>query len=119
MPKMSKKGLLAAAFLGAVAGFGLATPEAAADPCLEVRGIKYMHVVGPEYTTMIVKDRLNRQYLVRFTGACKVGDAYSLNHFVYDEWHLGRCLDARDTLPTSRLGACFVDSVERIEQQPG
>lgn len=114
---MSKKSLIAAAFMGCVAGLGLALPAVAADSCLEVRGIRYMHAVAPDYTTMIVKDRLNRPFLVRFTGACKVGDAYPLNHFVYDEGHLGRCLDARDTLPTSRLGACFVESVTPIERR--
>lgn len=111
---MSKKSLLAAALLGGLAALGTALPLAAAEQCLEVKQIQRMHAEGPDYTTMTVRAR-GREYRVEFTAACKVGDAYPLNHFVYDEWHLGRCLDARDVLPTSKLGACFVKSVTPID----
>jgi len=113
---MSKKTVVGALLLGGLAVAAIAAPAAAeSNKCLEVRYIKVTHMVDSR--TMIVTSMRNERYKVRFTGACRVGGTYTWNHFVYTDLQVGRCLDARDVLPTSSLGPCFVESVSPIEHQ--
>ena len=105
---MNWKTWAGAVFLAGIA-VGAALPADAASRCLETRQIKITHMVNP--TTMIATNMRNERYRVRFTGACRVGDVYPHNHFVYTDLLVGDCLNARDALPTSDLGPCFIESV--------
>lgn len=113
---MNKKTLVCALLSGGLAVMAIAGPAAAdSNRCLEVRYIKVTHMVDSR--TMVVTSMRDDQYKVRFTGACRVGGVYTWNHFVYTDLLVGRCLEARDVLPTSSLGPCFVESVTPIEKE--
>jgi hypothetical protein len=81
----------------------------AAQQCLQVRDIASFSQDGRE--DVQVKTYENRLYDVRFSAPC----AHHLNsHFVYQPWHLGRCLSSRDTLQMNTGGACVVASVQEV-----
>jgi hypothetical protein len=101
-----------AAAAAAIAGTTAVTaPAVGADRCLEWRQIRSTHMV--DQATMDVTTLRNERYTVRFTGACRVGKQYSWNHFETTDVQRGFCLKARDVLPTSSLGPCVVESVEK------
>ena len=102
--------LLAIAGLAAIAA---TIPASAGDTCIDYKQIRSTHMV--DRTTMSVKAWHDRNYIVRFTGECKVGDVYPRNHFVTWDAQNGTCLKAGDALPTSELGPCFVKSVTRVD----
>jgi hypothetical protein len=90
------------------------SPAAAANRCLQFKQIKVTHMSSPR--TMEVTTVRNDRYLVRFADVCRVGDQYAWNHFTYTDLLVGDCLDARDVLPTSKLGPCVVESVTPLEK---
>jgi hypothetical protein len=92
-------------------------PAFAGNRCLEFSKIKLTHMVSP--TEMDVTTLRNDRFRVRFAGACRVGGTYSWNHFEYTDLLVGKCMNARDVLPTSSLGPCVVDSVTPLERPAG
>jgi hypothetical protein len=107
---------LAVLAAGAIA-VAAAAPASAANRCLQFKQIKLTHMSSPK--TMEVTTVRNDRYLVRFTDVCRVGDQYSWNHFTYTDLLVGDCLNARDVLPTSKLGPCVVESVTQVEKPAG
>jgi hypothetical protein len=91
--------------------FPLSAVAAPAAPdttqCLQTRDVASFSQGGRLAVVATAKD--GRKYDVAFRNACP----YHLNsHFVYEEWKLGRCLTAGDTLPISTGGACIIASVK-------
>lgn len=88
-------------------------PALAASHCIEYGKFRSTHMHDDRMSMDLTTYRGDR-YLVTFTNECKVGAAYSLNHFVYTDLLVGSCVSAGDVWPTNRLGPCWVKSVDPV-----
>lgn len=100
-----------AAFAALAAALVVASPALAAPYCAEYGKFRSTHMHDDRMSMDLTTYR-GDQYLVTFTNECKVGAAYSLNHFVYTDLLVGTCVSSGDVWPTNRLGPCWVKSVE-------
>ena len=86
-----------------------ASSASATQQCLAVRDIASFSQGGRSAIQVTTVD--NRLYDVTFKGLC----AHNLgSHFVYQQWHLGRCLSHNDALPMNTGGACVVEAVREV-----
>ena len=97
----------------ALAGCMGASPVFAGNACPEYGKFRSTHMHTDRMSMDLTTVR-GDQYLVNFTNECRVGAAYSLNHFVYTDLLVGHCVSAGDVWPTNRLGPCWVKSVEPV-----
>lgn len=91
--------------------FAVTAPALAGASCAQYGKFRSTHMHDDRMSMDLTTYRGDK-YLVTFTNECKVGAAYSNNHFEYTDLLVGNCVSAGDVWPTDRLGPCWVKNVE-------